>query len=214
MDTSELPKTRAEALATKANHYFTGKPCKHGHIAPRKTKGACTECLRQEWLASADKRADYFAQYNRSEAGVEAKRRYYEANKAAVIARATARPPEDKKRYRKKWAAENTTAVKALTKARRRRHRQATPTWLTRKQRAEIRHMYQIAMTMTQTTGEAYVVDHIIPLHHPDVCGLHVPWNLRVTTREENAAKSNKLPPEHLWLAFSSPSRGGRPGST
>ncbi len=26
-------------------HYFTGRPCKHGHIAPRLTKGyICTEC--------------------------------------------------------------------------------------------------------------------------------------------------------------------------
>ncbi len=45
MDTANLPKTRAEAKATGATHYFTGEPCKHGHIAPRKTKGACVECL-------------------------------------------------------------------------------------------------------------------------------------------------------------------------
>ena len=36
MDTTNLPKTRAEAKATGAKYYFTGEPCKHGHIAPRK----------------------------------------------------------------------------------------------------------------------------------------------------------------------------------
>jgi 5-methylcytosine-specific restriction endonuclease McrA len=46
---------------------------------------------------------------------------------------------------------------------------------------------------MSQTTGERYVVDHIIPLQGEAVCGLHVPWNLRVITQEENLAKSNKL---------------------
>ena len=30
MDTLTLPKSRAEAKATGAKHYFTGEPCKHG----------------------------------------------------------------------------------------------------------------------------------------------------------------------------------------
>jgi hypothetical protein len=64
---------------------------------------------------------------------------------------------------------------------------------VTHKQKSEIRQLYRIAITMSQTTGERYVVDHIIPLQGEAVCGLHVPWNLRVITQEENLAKSNKL---------------------
>lgn len=203
MDTSNLPKTRAEAKAAGAKHYFTGEPCKHGHIAPRKTKGACVECLKEEWKRGAVNRAEYFAEYNRSNAGKESKAKYYERNRDAVIARAKARPNEEKQAYRNVWKLANSLQVLADTKVRRRKHRQATPPWLTRKQKSEMRALYQIAITMSKTTGELYVVDHIYPLRSEVVCGLHVPWNLRVITRDENLRKSNSLLNDSEALAFS-----------
>jgi hypothetical protein len=40
---------RKDAFARRLIRYFTGKPCKHGHIAERRTDtGNCTEC---QWLA-------------------------------------------------------------------------------------------------------------------------------------------------------------------
>jgi hypothetical protein len=193
MDTTNLPKTRAEAKAAGAKYYFTGEPCKHGHIAPRKTKGACVECLKVEWGQGNTTRAEYFRQYNHSDAGVDAKQRYYEKNRVHVIARAQARPAAEKQAYKSKYKQSNPDLYKTLTSFRRRRFRDATPPWLTRKQKSEIRQLYQIAITMSKTTGERYVVDHIIPLQGEDVCGLHVPWNLPVTTQEENLKKSNKV---------------------
>ena len=202
MDTENLPKTRAEAMALGAKYYFTGAPCKHGHVAPRKTKGACVECLKIEWEHGNIKRADYFAAYNKSDAGQAAKQRYYEANKELVKARALARPEEQKQKYRDAWAKENVVVIRAFTKARRRKHRLATPHWLTEAQFKTIRSIYEQAISLTKATGVQYVVDHIIPLQHDAVCGLHVPWNLRVITRAENGLKSNKIPSEDLYLAW------------
>jgi 5-methylcytosine-specific restriction endonuclease McrA len=158
--------------------------------------------LKAEWEEGKKTRAAYFAAYNKSEAGQAAKRRYYEANKERVVAAATARPEEDKQKYRTKWAKENEVIIRAFTKARRRKHRLATPRWLTDTQFKDIRVIYEQAISLSRTTGIPYVVDHIVPLQHEDVCGLHVPWNLRVITRRENLLKSNKLPPEEMCLAF------------
>jgi len=189
----EYPTTREEAKKTNSKYYFTGQPCKHGHIALRKTKGSCVDCLKVEWTKGNETRAEYFKQYNKQEQVKDRKNEWYLRNRDQVIARASTRPADQLREYRNTWKENNKTQVRADTKARRRNHREATPPWLTRKQKSEIRQLYQIAITMTQTTGEQYVVDHIVPLRSDVVCGLHVPWNLRVITQEENLKKSNKL---------------------
>lgn len=67
----------------------------------------------------------------------------------------------------------------------------ATPPWLGEYDIAEIEALYFKARLLTRRTGIPHVVDHIIPLRHPEVCGLHVPWNMQVITAEDNAAKKN-----------------------
>jgi len=185
----EYPNNRLEAKKTGATHYFTGQPCSRGHIALRKTKGTCIECMKEDWKIDNEKRKEK----PKSEAAKEAGRRYYEKNKEAVKARANARPKEEVNQYKKKYKQENPELYKALVSVRKRRHRNATPAWITAEQKLAMREMYLQAQKLTKITGERYVVDHIIPLISPDVCGLHVPWNLRVITQEENLKKSNKL---------------------
>jgi 5-methylcytosine-specific restriction endonuclease McrA len=185
----DYPTNRADAKAQGATHYFTGLPCTRGHIALRKTKGTCVECMKEDWVIDNEKRKEK----PKSEAAKAAGKRYYEKNREVVIARAAARPHEEVREYKEKYKAANPELYKALTSVRKRRHRNATPPWITKEQKLQIRQMYLQAQKLTKMTGERYVVDHIIPLINDSVCGLHVPWNLRVMTQEENLKKSNKL---------------------
>jgi len=183
------PKTRKEAQALGAKFYFTGEPCVRGHIALRKTKGSCLECVKEDWAVDNERRK----KKPKTEAAKAAGKRYYEKNRQAVIARAAARPAEEKRRNRADYKDRNVDVVRADTSVRKRRHREATPKWLTPAERLLMRDLYVQARKMTELTRERYVVDHIVPLRGEAVCGLHVPWNLRVITQEENLKKSNKL---------------------
>jgi hypothetical protein len=68
----------------------------------------------------------------------------------------------------------------------------ATPSWLTEKQLNDINTIYKACAKITERTGKAHHVDHIIPLQGVDVCGLHVPWNLAILPASMNLAKHNK----------------------
>ena len=185
----DYPTNRTDAKKAGAKHYFTGKPCTRGHIALRKTKGVCVECMREDWVGDNERRKTL----PKSEASKEAGKRYYEKNKEVVKARASARPTSDKQSYKDTYRKKHPEMYKSLVSLRKRRHKNATPPWVTKEQKLTIRNLYIQAMALTKATGERYVVDHIIPLSNPDICGLHVPWNLRVITQEENLKKSNKL---------------------
>jgi hypothetical protein len=186
----DYPRTRQEAKALGATHYFTGKPCVRGHVALRKAKGACVECLREDWTKDNEKRKSL----PRSEAAKAAGRRYYEKNRDLVIAAAQSRPPEVKRAYRKAWKVRNPEQVQASSNAWKRRARHATPKWLTPEHRHQIRELYLAARDLTRRTGVRHVVDHVVPLRSAEVCGLHVPWNLQILSHADNCSKSNRLP--------------------
>lgn len=185
----EYPKTRKEAKALGATHYFTGEPCVRGHIAPRKTKGACVECMKEDWATDNERRKSQ----PKSDAAKAAGRRYYEKNKELAKARARNRPIELQREYRKAWKAKHPEQVQASANAWKRRARNATPAWLTPVHKLQIRELYLAARRLTRDTGVKHVVDHIIPLRSNEVCGLHVPWNLQILTHIENSSKGNRL---------------------
>jgi len=64
----------------------------------------------------------------------------------------------------------------------------ATPPWI---KKADISLFYRDSAEKTKLTGVQYCVDHIVPLLGKFVCGLNVPWNLRVLEMSENFRKGN-----------------------
>ena len=104
---------------------------------------------------------------------------YYDANKAHLRAQ------------KKEYTVANPDKVNALNAKRRAQKLQATPKWLTKRDHEKIQFYYEVAMRLGQLTETKYHVDHIIPLNHPQVCGLHVPSNLQVILAEENLVKGN-----------------------
>lgn len=64
----------------------------------------------------------------------------------------------------------------------------ATPPWVDMK---EIRKVYIRAAELSAETGQAWTVGHIVPLNHPRVCGLHVPWNIQPELASANFSKGN-----------------------
>jgi len=120
-------------------------------------------------------------------------RRYYEANRDALIAKTKAASllrREEIAASKAVYRAANKDRIREWNGTRRAQQRQAMPVWADRKAIAAI---YKQASEAWKQTGIAHHVDHIVPLSHKYVCGLHVPANLQVLTGKENMEKRNKF---------------------
>ena len=170
--------TRQEALAIGYIRYYTGKPCKHGHYAERYTNSrTCIECNRLKWeRRPKEKRQEYWQSYYNE----EVKNRKVE----------TARKRRELNPYkRKKFRSERKVRV-----------RQATIR--SKADQIKVQEIYLQSQRLTLETGEEYCVDHIIPIAHPDVCGLHTAANLQIITAQDNKRKGTRFDPqEHAYSA-------------
>lgn len=76
---------------------------------------------------------------------------------------------------------------------RRARRLSATPKWVGAEEKTAIKAFYAEAARLTETTGIKHEVDHVIPLKHEFVCGLHVAANLQILTAAQNRSKGNRF---------------------
>jgi hypothetical protein len=103
----ELPKTRAEAKVIGSKRYFTGNPCKHGHVVERyASDGACAECARVKLKSKYE---------SDPEKGRERTRKYTDKNRQLVRHRANvkrASDPEKARAREREWNKKNPQSAK------------------------------------------------------------------------------------------------------
>ena len=100
-----------------------------------------------------------------------------------------------------RWSKNNAARVLANQNARRARLLRACPAWVCQD---TIRKVYEERKQLSVDTGVAHHVDHIIPLRGKNVCGLHVPWNLRIIPAADNIRKGNRIDDELLEELYGS----------
>lgn len=188
--------SRKQAKELGLKKYFTGKPCKRGHVCERRLPNNC--CVECNLINGSNHQKNYREQYK------ERSRTYYYKNLDRCRERSRINGNNNAERYRKatqKWRQDNPDRCKKTAKrwqqfnldkyreynaARRALKLQAYPIWA---DRSEISKIYE-------ECPPGYHVDHDVPLNHPLVCGLHVPANLNHLPAEENLRKSNSFDPE------------------
>jgi len=199
--------SRAEAKEQGLKRYFTGKPCKHGHVSERRvSKSDCIECKKKYnkrfYEANPGRYKEYKKQYRKdnAERQKEYDKQWYEANS------------KRKKEYDKRWRRDNPAKNNAKGAKCRAQKAKATPLYVappykkteSKEQREkykdiraqmkkEIEAFYKEAQRLTKQTGIKYHVDHIWPITNDECTGLHVPWNLQVISESENCSKNNHL---------------------
>lgn len=97
------------------------------------------------------------------------------------------------KRTVKKYRLANQHKIAELSARNRAIRKRATPDWLTQDQKEEMNNIYWQRAAKSEETGVEHHVDHIVPIKGNKICGLHVPWNLRVIPAEQNLRKRNKM---------------------
>lgn len=217
---------RQEAKAAGLKHYFTGKPCKHGHLRERFVSSMCCyQCLQ-----TSERKAKMAARYQANREEIAAQ---YQANREELVARkaryakdnpekikassdkyrqanakkiavrqaayAKSLPPSKRVEYatqRAEYNKANPHPIAALSAKRRAAKLQATPSWA---DIAAIKAIYEQCAEKTKTSGIKHAVDHVYPLTSTEVCGLHVAANLQILTKSENSRKKNFMPtPEQV----------------
>ena len=179
-----LPSSYSEAVVLGVSAYFTGKPCKAGHVAPRDTANrTCRKCqapIKSKWTKEHPRPSGPVPEPQRAK-----NRAHYHKRKGedpSYGRRKGPIPPEQRREYtrryleKKPWLTKHYNAMRYAAKTR------STPKWVDKE---AIRDVYR-------NCPEGMHVDHIVPIRGKNACGLHVPWNLQYLTPTENSRKSNK----------------------
>lgn len=155
--------SREEAKSQGLKRYFTGKPCKHGHLSHRTTLDRnCVDCSNQKNRKyHSDNQKDILSR----------QRKYHKENSDVIYAR------------KAQWNKDYPEFSRRNTAKRRAAQLLRTPKWADPDKILEV----------YKNCPLGFEVDHEIPLQGEFVSGLHVENNLRYLTPSDNRSKGNSF---------------------
>lgn len=190
-DQDYMPLTSTEAKRLGLSMYFTGVPCKNGHVTSRYASSAeCFFCRKDKNASPAirAKQVEWSIKNHKQLLSVGKER--YQRNKNWQQLRTQAKYVNNKDKVietNNRWVANNPEKMRLIIRNRNKLRklivRQQRPKWADLQ---KIRHTYD-------NCPNGYHVDHVIPLRGKMVCGLHVETNLQYMPALENIKKSNKF---------------------
>jgi hypothetical protein len=182
--------TRDEAKERGLKKYMDGKLCRKKHMGYRSVvTGHCLHCRKvavnkhRQQPGVSEREKAYRDEYNNSRKNDPAFKKVRHDWKKRNKDRIARQEAERRKANPEKFLM--------YVKNRNSRLNKATPPWLTEDHYEQIRDKIRERESLNEDTGVKHHVDHIVPLKHHKVCGLHVPWNLRVIPAKDNIRKSN-----------------------
>jgi hypothetical protein len=166
---------RKTAVSANLRFYFTGKPCKRGHIDQRRTStGICVTCSK--WHKKNNPTHED-PEVNRARA-----RAWAHNNREILLARNAKWRRQNPERHR--------VTMSAVDARRRAAKLKAVPKWADSK---AIKRIYWEARLLRRVFRADVEVDHIVPLQGRHVCGLHWEENLQIVFKKVNRIKSNRF---------------------
>lgn len=181
--------SRKDAINNCLPHYFTGVPCKRGHIDIRSTKyKTCYSCSRERTAEfnkrNPEKKRAWDARYaeNNKEAVAEIKKRHYLKNAELIKNRVKQWAIDNKERAQQSW--------NAATRAYRARKRNSSGSH-NRKDISKLFELQRGKCACCKSLLNAFHVDHVVPLKK---CGSNDFYNLQLLCPACNARKGAKDP--------------------
>ncbi|MFL9943721.1 HNH endonuclease [Paraburkholderia graminis] len=195
--------TRAEAKASGKTNYFTGKPCKYGHVAPRQTvNGMCHACRaikepiwKEKYRDRMIARDRAYKQEKREEILANSRARYAANGEEQRQRRREYywRNAESQREYTKAWREANPVMRRSYESTRRARQKQSGGKY-TKKQIDALMFLQKCKCASCRNSlKEAFHIDHVMPLSKG---GSNDISNIQLLCPDCNRRKSDKDPLE------------------